>query len=523
MTGGLLNLVSYGSENIILNGNPTRTFWISRYAKYTNFGIQKLRVDYKGERRLRFNEESEMDFTIPRYAELLWNTFVVINLPDIWSPLYYDDVSGEYIPYEFKWIDDLGAMMIKEVSVYGGGSELFKCSGEYIYQQKERDYPFGKRNIWNRMVGNIAELNDPANSNGKVNIYPNAFYVDTTNIEPSIRGRQLLIPIPAWFSQTSKMAFPLISTQYHELHIKITFRPIREMYRIRDITDASYNYPYVSPNPNEDLHSLYRFIQPPQDASSNTYTNKRLDWNADIHLLADYVFLSMDERREFAKHDQKYLIKQVFEYDYFNATGTQSVDVESRNLVISYMMRWRRSDAFMRNEWTNYTNYPYNYIPYQVVPSPVDPNIYITGNFHPENVRDILVDLAILLDGKFRENLLPASVYQYVDKYNKTLGYAKDGLYCYNFCIMCDPQDTQPNGAMNLSKYKNITFEYNTINPPANPNAKPDIICDTDGNVIGVRKQIWRQNAYNFDLHITEERYNILEITSGMMGLAFAN
>lgn len=26
MAGGLLNLVSYGNQNIILNGNPTKTF-----------------------------------------------------------------------------------------------------------------------------------------------------------------------------------------------------------------------------------------------------------------------------------------------------------------------------------------------------------------------------------------------------------------------------------------------------------------------------------------------------------------
>ena len=43
MPGGLMQLVSEGQQNIILNGNPSKTFFKSTYAKYTNFGLQKFR------------------------------------------------------------------------------------------------------------------------------------------------------------------------------------------------------------------------------------------------------------------------------------------------------------------------------------------------------------------------------------------------------------------------------------------------------------------------------------------------
>ena len=42
MPGGLLNLVAYGNLNVIINGNPTKTFFKTKYAKYTNFGLQKF-------------------------------------------------------------------------------------------------------------------------------------------------------------------------------------------------------------------------------------------------------------------------------------------------------------------------------------------------------------------------------------------------------------------------------------------------------------------------------------------------
>jgi hypothetical protein len=47
MAGGLLNLISQGQQNIIITGNPTKTFYKTKYKKCTNFGLQKFRVDFK--------------------------------------------------------------------------------------------------------------------------------------------------------------------------------------------------------------------------------------------------------------------------------------------------------------------------------------------------------------------------------------------------------------------------------------------------------------------------------------------
>ena len=52
MPGGVLNIAAEGSQNIILNGNPDKTFFKTKYSKYTNFGLQKFRIDYNGLRNL---------------------------------------------------------------------------------------------------------------------------------------------------------------------------------------------------------------------------------------------------------------------------------------------------------------------------------------------------------------------------------------------------------------------------------------------------------------------------------------
>ena len=80
MPGGLLNLVSYGNQNIILNGNPSKTFFKCVYSKYTNFGLQKFRIDYEGLRNIRETETSTFKFKIPRYGDLLMDTYLVMDI-----------------------------------------------------------------------------------------------------------------------------------------------------------------------------------------------------------------------------------------------------------------------------------------------------------------------------------------------------------------------------------------------------------------------------------------------------------
>ena len=54
------------------------------------------------------------------------------------------------------------------------------------------------------MTGNIVDLNNPGNANGNINSYPNCQWsTDALDIEPSIRGRQLYIPLDAFFCESS--------------------------------------------------------------------------------------------------------------------------------------------------------------------------------------------------------------------------------------------------------------------------------------------------------------------------------
>lgn len=567
MAGGLLNLIAEGTHNIILTGTPTKTFFKVTYSKYTNFGLQKFRLDYDGLRELRTDTESTFKFKVKRLGDLLMDTYLVVNLPDIWSPYYHPekigyndwkDTNGRWAPYDFKWIKNIGTHMIKEVEITCGSLTLQKYTGEYLAAMVDRDFNTDKKDLFDKMSGNTKDLNDPAFSQGRINVYPGSFYTGSNvGAEPSIRGRAIYIPINTWFTLDSRCAFPLVSLQYSELEISITLRPIRELFRVRDVFDHDNEFPYVAPDFNQDRYQMYRFLQSPPHPiiTSDKYTNQINTWNADVHLISTYGFLSQDEARLFAMKEQMYLVKDVFRYDYQNITGSKKVNLTSTGMVSSWMFYLQRNDINMRNEWSNYTNWPYGRPPISIQEGILDVSnnyhftksmqdemfsrgittgprqnprtqqntgFFTTGDYNVENEQHILLTMGILLDGEYRENTMTRGIYDYVEKYTRTPGNAKEGLYCYNFCLNTDPFEHQPSGALNMSKFKSVELEITTHVPQFSNSNDFKTVCDAEGNIIGTNKSSWKLYDYNYNLTVFEERYNILSFVSGQCGMMLA-
>jgi hypothetical protein len=561
MPGGLLNIISYGNQNIILNGNPSKTFFKTVYAKYSNFGMQNIRIDYNGQKSLKLNEDSMFTFKIPRNAELLLDTFLVLTLPDIWSPIIPPvDDTDVWKPYEFRWIDNIGTNIIKKVTLSIGGQIIQSFSGQYIKNMVERDFDQTKKELFNKMTGMTDELAHPENANQRLRQYPNAFYIPSepgvVNVgpEPSIRGRKLFIPLHFWFSYSSKIALPLVALQYSEVIIDLVLRPINDLYTINDVSitlNEGFVKNGVRPNVNEEYHSFYRFNQPPPNVKlyAEHYENKSYLWNADVHLIGQYCFLSEEETLVFAKNEHKYLIKDIKEDLFTNINGTRRIQLLSTGMASSWMWYFQRDDINLRNEWSNYTNWPYSiHMPFDVIDAPASSDYTINGKpigpkytfttilgqsiltdtllnitqLSTDKNRKLIMDhMAILFDGAYRENDLDAGIYNYIEKYKMCNGNSDDGLYVYNYCLNTNPYDLQPSGAINLSKFKTIELEFVTFNPPMDASAQFLNVCDQVGRVIGTTKNL-NIYEYSYNLNLIEERYNIVRFISGQAGLLYS-
>jgi hypothetical protein len=459
--------------------------------------------------------------------------------------------------------------MIENISITCGSTQLQSYSGAYLAAMTQRDFPENKKRAFDEMSGNIKEIYDPANIYGRSGSYPSAYYSgDGVNIEPSIRGRTLYIPINAWFMMDSRCAFPLVALQYNELYINVTIRPIQELFQVRDVFDWGNAFPYVQPDFTQPQFAMYRFLQQPPGVNLDLdqYQNKITTWNADVHLMATYCFLSDEERKKIALEDQVYLIKDIFEYKFENVVGSKTVSLTSNGMIANWMWYFQRNDVNMRNEWSNYSNWPYRETPNDIFQAPTNagkvngqqvvvesemldetganklydfgPGInppdpahlagsntgyFVTGEFSQDNIYDIMVSMGISLNGVYRENVLPSEVFNYIEQYSKSNGSGKRGLYCYSFGLHTSPFEYQPSGAMNLSRFKDIDLEITTIVPVVSAqNKNYEVICDENGNTIGINKQNWRLYDYTFNLTVYEERYNVLSIIGGNAGMLFA-
>lgn len=79
MAGGLLQIASFGSQDIYLTGNPEITFFKIVYRRHTNFSIESIEVDF--ENSASFNNTSMC--VVPLAGDLLSKGYLKIKLPKL--------------------------------------------------------------------------------------------------------------------------------------------------------------------------------------------------------------------------------------------------------------------------------------------------------------------------------------------------------------------------------------------------------------------------------------------------------
>ena len=150
--------------------------------------------------------------------------------------------------------------------------------------------------------------------------------------------------------------------------------------------------------------------------------------------------------------------------------------------------------------------------------------MYMSPEKNVKFEKNIMTDMAILCGDEYRENTLDSGVYSYIEPWYRTTGSSKSGLYMYNFCVNSNRLTYQPTGAQNTNKWQYIVFEFSTLTPPSKKDGESEIsiLCGDDGELVQIRKNIEGLNEYNYDLRVFEERYNIIEILGGNIGLLLA-
>ena len=79
MAGGLINLTSYGAQDIFLTGNPQITFFKTIYRRYTNFAIESIEQQFQG--KTDFGQT--INLTLLKNGDLVNRMYLKVVLPAI--------------------------------------------------------------------------------------------------------------------------------------------------------------------------------------------------------------------------------------------------------------------------------------------------------------------------------------------------------------------------------------------------------------------------------------------------------
>jgi len=420
MPGGLLSLVCYGNENIILNGNPQTTYFYKSFERYTHFSQEPIQIPLDGPNLLLPDAPILLKTKIPRQGDLLSDLVLRITLPDIFSKAYLRpavDANGCPIldangnqevtidrQYEFAWVRQIGVRMIDTITFTIGGQIIQQFNSDWISSRAMLDQTGSTYAKWRVMVGDVPECFDPANGiyadptvppgTGYPNVIawrgtPN-FPAPIQNNSASIPGRILRIPLGLWFSDFPENSLPLVALQYHDSEVTIQMRPIRDLYTILDLSGARVRpgVQTLAPSYLPDGTSIDRYTQIWNQklygnlpmSMTNLYGGNNdisgamryfltdisggvplLDgWPLNATLEATYTFLQDDVRLMFTNKTLRYNVRQVQWFTFYGITTRNTYRLDVHNIATRLIFFARRSDAITyRNQSTNLTNWMY--------------------------------------------------------------------------------------------------------------------------------------------------------------------
>ena len=296
MGGGLMQLVSYGAQDIYISGNPQITFWKVLYKRHTNFAVESIEVTFNGQ--ADFNKR--VTAVINRNADLMYKTYVQVVLPQIDLTATNGTFANANTEQGFRWLSYIGHRLIKQVEVEIGGQRIDRQYGDWMQIWTQLSTEAGTVTALDSIIGQTHDLTLFKRSTG-IGLDATCSSSETTISCVPRRGtpaKTLYIPLQFWFCRNPGLAIPLIALQYHEVRINVDF----ETWQNCTYAETTAGLPWAAPTQSLAAASLY----------------------------VDYVYLDTEERRRFAQQSHEYLIEQV------QYTGAESITSSSNKIQLNF-------------------------------------------------------------------------------------------------------------------------------------------------------------------------------------------
>jgi len=526
MTGGLIQLVAYGTQDLFLTQDPQITFFKVVYRRHTNFSLEVIPQNFL--HRPDFGKR--VTCVLSRNGDIIRKIHVVVDLPVI--PQFKDENHNIDAISKFAWVRRIGYAIIKTVEIEIGGELIDRQYGDWLNIWHELTIP-NRKNL-DKIIGDIQEL---------------------TNFSNGKKSYRLMIPLQFWFNRIAGLALPIVSLQYNHIKINLELNNFSNCFIISPTHTINIDNDFVNFEQNEyiiqtvdGVTSLAKFIyfdiinrvlylsritdngflsltetnpdkikedqqqkdllyatdlsgnlingkyliiglksefraMPRINSIERLYTNKTINFKnivlKNCFLLVEYGFLDDEERIRFSQARHEYLIEQIF----YN--GEEVIDGLHQSFKLGFTQACKeliwvsQLDLALNTRNNDLFNYTDSLIKSE--------NGEVTGN-------NIITNETLLFNGHERLSMRDSDYFSKIQIYQNHRHNASEGINVYAFAI--HPENHQPSGIANLSRIDNVNLKTSVI-PEINFNNTAKL------RVYGIM-------------------YNILRIANGISGLIFS-
>ncbi len=494
MTGGIIQLVALGHENVFITNKPQITYFKVVYKRHTNFSMEEIPQYFTN--KLSWGKTSTC--TISKEGDLMSNVSLVVELPRVNS---FMTQTGEDTLTKFAWVKRIGYVLIKNIAIEINGRVIDRHYGEWLNLWTEM---FGKNdNGIDKLIGDVEELTTFTNGKDSYRLY---------------------IPLKFWFCKSPSLAIPLVSLKYSDVKIKlelndfnkchiispthyinceadlVNFKPFeyieqnvdgiiyagifshydiinRRLYYTKITKEKFIGIESTITNPtaieknniiNNEENQKYRiygmssdfYVIPSINTKSKNHSYvKLINVNIDdAYLLVNYIFLDEDERFKIAQAKNDYLIEQLF--------FTPDIPLESSNRSIKVsvsnpckMMVWIVQLDYIKKSLDHF-NYTNSHIRKLYDDEYNDVEIgQVTGN-------SLITEQTILFNGNERLKIRDGDYFYNVQNYQHCKKSPPKGTNSYFYSI--NASDIQPAGTCNMSQFNSVDIKLrmsHIVNP----------------------------------------------------------
>ena len=276
LTSGFIDLATYDEQEKYLYGGPDAVAYFVREIRKATWFTQVPVCLSSRSGQPGFGQQWSV--SISRAGDYLLHTWLSVTVASVAlagvsnSGSSGDSDNGDKV---LRWTRNLAHNMIQECAITFNDLVAARFDNYHLDFWSAFTVPAGKRDGYNKMIGNVEALNNPG-----------ASYEAGAVTLPAVN---LNLPLPFFFSRDSGMALPTAALPYNEMRISFAFRNLSDLLTVDTFNGSSW-----SSTP----------------ASANNLTNGD-QVLSNVNVWANYAIVSNDERKKMACAPRDILIEQV--------------------------------------------------------------------------------------------------------------------------------------------------------------------------------------------------------------------